>query len=77
MLDQKTGDDLTSLTLAQILLEGLRQRTARIPRLLLVQLVRLSAAVRSGSPWPRPRRRRTGRGSRRRRSRTGCSPGDA
>ena len=34
VLDQKTGEDLTSLTLAQILLEGLRQRTARIPRLL-------------------------------------------
>jgi polyhydroxyalkanoate synthesis regulator phasin len=44
VVDQKTGDDVTSLTLAQILLEGLRQRTARIPQPLLVQLVRLTAA---------------------------------
>jgi polyhydroxyalkanoate synthesis repressor PhaR len=46
VLDQKTGEDTTSLTLAQILLEAQRARTARIPRLLLVQLVRLTA----GSP---------------------------
>jgi len=44
VVDQKTGDDVTSLTLAQILLEGLRQRTARIPQPLLVHLVRLTAA---------------------------------
>jgi polyhydroxyalkanoate synthesis repressor PhaR len=43
VVDQKTGQDVTSLTLAQILLEGLRQRTAQIPRPLLVQLVRLTA----------------------------------
>jgi polyhydroxyalkanoate synthesis repressor PhaR len=55
VLDQKTGDDLTSLTLAQILLEGLRQRTARIPRSLLVQLVRLQAAPGPGKPWPTPK----------------------
>jgi polyhydroxyalkanoate synthesis repressor PhaR len=42
--DQRTGEDLTNLTLAQVLLEGLRQRTARIPRPLLVQLVRLVAS---------------------------------
>lgn len=41
--DQRTKEDLTSLTLAQVLLEGLRQRTARLPRPLLVHLVRLSA----------------------------------
>jgi polyhydroxyalkanoate synthesis repressor PhaR len=45
VLDQKTGEDMTSLTLAQILLEAQRARTARIPRLLLVQLVRLTAGA--------------------------------
>ena len=54
VLDQKTGSDLTSLTLAQILLEGLRQRTARIPRSLLVQLVRLQSLPGPGKPWPTP-----------------------
>jgi polyhydroxyalkanoate synthesis repressor PhaR len=49
--DQRTGEDLTSLTLAQILLEGLRQRTARIPRPLLVQLVRLAVGP-GPAPWP-------------------------
>lgn len=53
ILDQKTGEDLTSLTLAQVLLEGLRARTARIPRPLLVQLVRLSAGPRAHA-WPTP-----------------------
>ena len=54
VLDQKTGSDLTSLTLAQILLEGLRQRTARIPRSLLVQLVRLQSLPGPGRQWPTP-----------------------
>lgn len=56
VLDQKTGEDLSSLTLAQILLEGLRQRTARIPRSLLVQLVRLQAGPGPGKRWPSPPR---------------------
>ena len=42
VLDQKTGDDLTTLTLAQILLEGLRGSTARVPRQVLTRLIRLS-----------------------------------
>ena len=54
VLDQKTGEDTTSLTLAQILLEAQRARTARIPRLLLVQLVRLSAGSGAG-PGATPR----------------------
>lgn len=54
VLDQKTGEDLTSLTLAQILLEAQRARTARIPRPLLVQLVRLSAGSGAG-PGATPR----------------------
>jgi polyhydroxyalkanoate synthesis regulator phasin len=42
VLDQKTGEDLTTLTLAQILLEGLRGTTAAIPRLGLTHLIRLA-----------------------------------
>ena len=44
VLDQKTGEDLTNLTLAQILLEGLRGSTARVPRQVLTRLIRLSFA---------------------------------
>lgn len=47
--DQKTGEDTTGLTLAQCLLEGLKERTARIPRQVLVRLVRLGA--RPASAW--------------------------
>jgi polyhydroxyalkanoate synthesis repressor PhaR len=42
VLDQKTGEDLTTLTLAQILLEGLRGTTARVPRQVLNRIIRLS-----------------------------------
>lgn len=42
VVDQKTGEDLTTLTLAQVLLEGLRGTTARIPRQILAHLVRLA-----------------------------------
>jgi polyhydroxyalkanoate synthesis repressor PhaR len=43
VLDQRTEEDITSLVLAQILLEGLRQSTSRIPRQVLTRLVRLAA----------------------------------
>ena len=42
VIDQKTGEDLTTLTLAQVLLEGLRGTTARIPRQILAHLIRLA-----------------------------------
>jgi polyhydroxyalkanoate synthesis repressor PhaR len=42
VVDQKTGEDLTTLTLAQVLLEGLRGTTARIPRQILAHLIRLA-----------------------------------
>ena len=41
--DQKTGEDLTNLVLAQILLDGVKERTAQIPRQVLVRLIRLAA----------------------------------
>jgi polyhydroxyalkanoate synthesis repressor PhaR len=53
VLDQRTGEDLTSLVLAQILLEGLRQSTSRIPRQVLLRLVRLAARPpRRWAEWP-------------------------
>jgi polyhydroxyalkanoate synthesis repressor PhaR len=42
VLDQRTGEDLTSLTLAQMLLDAVRDGAARIPRPVLIRLVRLS-----------------------------------
>lgn len=42
VVDQKTGEDLTTLTLAQVLLEGLRGSTAQIPRQVLAHLIRLA-----------------------------------
>ena len=36
VVDQKTGEDLTNLTLAQVLLEGVKQGASRIPRQVLV-----------------------------------------
>jgi polyhydroxyalkanoate synthesis repressor PhaR len=42
VLDQRSGEDLTTLILAQILLESIRGRTASIPRQVLTRLIRLS-----------------------------------
>lgn len=54
--DQKSGEDVTALTLAQVILEGLKQRTARIPRQVLTRLVRLGFGPGSGwGDWAGPR----------------------
>jgi polyhydroxyalkanoate synthesis repressor PhaR len=54
--DQKTGEDLTSLTLAQVLLEGVKQGASRIPRQVLTRLIRIAAAPAATAvpPWPEP-----------------------
>jgi len=49
VLDQATGADLTNLTLAQALLDTVRDGASRIPREALRQLIRLAAG-----PGPRP-----------------------
>jgi polyhydroxyalkanoate synthesis repressor PhaR len=41
VVDQRTGDDLTTVVLAQVMLEGLKQRTASIPHQVLSRLIRL------------------------------------
>ncbi len=56
VVDQATGEDLTTLVLAQVLLEGVRQRTARIPRQVLARLIRLAGGPGSEwGEWPEPR----------------------
>jgi polyhydroxyalkanoate synthesis repressor PhaR len=55
VVDQKTGEDLTSLTLAQVLLEGVKKGANRIPRQILTRLVRIAASPASAwSAWPEP-----------------------
>jgi polyhydroxyalkanoate synthesis repressor PhaR len=56
VIDQKTGEDLTNLTLAQVLLEGVKQGASRIPRQVLTRLIRLAAGPASAwGDWPEPR----------------------
>jgi polyhydroxyalkanoate synthesis repressor PhaR len=56
VVDQKTGEDLTSLTLAQVLLERVRQGASRIPRQVLTRLIRIAAGpVSAWGEWPEPR----------------------
>jgi len=50
VLDQKTGEDLTTTILAQVILEGVRERTAAIPQKVLVRLIRLGMSPRSAEP---------------------------
>ena len=55
VVDQKTGEDLTSLTLAQVLLEGVKRGASRIPRQVLTRLVRIAAGPASAwGEWPEP-----------------------
>jgi polyhydroxyalkanoate synthesis repressor PhaR len=53
--DQRSGEDLTNLILAQALLERMKQSTSRIPRQVLTRLIRLSAGPASDwGAWPEP-----------------------
>ena len=55
VLDRKSGEDLTNLTLAQALLETVRAGASRIPRQALKQLIRLTSGPASGwGDWPEP-----------------------
>jgi polyhydroxyalkanoate synthesis repressor PhaR len=56
VVDQKTGEDLTTLTLAQVLLDGVKQGATRIPRQVLIRLVRIAALPAAAwGDWPEPR----------------------
>ncbi len=55
VVDQRTGEDLTNLTLAQVLLEGVKQGASRIPRQVLTRLIRIAAGPASAwGDWPEP-----------------------
>ena len=43
VVDQKTGEDITTVVLAQVVLEGIKQRTATIPHQVLSRLIRLGS----------------------------------
>ncbi|HWX24274.1 MAG TPA: polyhydroxyalkanoate synthesis regulator DNA-binding domain-containing protein [Vicinamibacteria bacterium] len=43
VVDQASGDDISTVVLAQVILEGLKQRTAQVPRGVLERLIRWSA----------------------------------
>jgi polyhydroxyalkanoate synthesis repressor PhaR len=53
--DQRTGSDITSVVLAQVVLDGLRDRGHSIPRQVLTRLIRLGAGPLSAwTDWERP-----------------------
>jgi len=52
--DQRTGDDLTAMVMAQVILEGVKERTARIPGRVLTRLVRLGFGPNGRRAWPEP-----------------------
>jgi polyhydroxyalkanoate synthesis repressor PhaR len=51
VVDQKSGEDLTTLVLAQVVLEGIKERTAEIPRQVLTRLIRLAAKPAAWADW--------------------------
>ncbi len=53
--DQRTGEDLTAVVMAQVILEGVRERTARIPGQVLARLIRLGFGSHGRrARWPEP-----------------------
>jgi|SRR5438477_8078542 len=43
VVDQRTDEDITSVVLAQVVLEGIKERTASIPQQVLTRLIRLGS----------------------------------
>jgi polyhydroxyalkanoate synthesis repressor PhaR len=55
VVDQKTGEDLTTMVLAQVIQEGLKEKTASIPRQVLTRLIRLGwGPVKAWAEWTGP-----------------------
>ncbi len=50
--DQSSGEDITNLVLAQVVLETVKDRTASIPRQVLTRLVRFTASPTPSAPAP-------------------------
>jgi polyhydroxyalkanoate synthesis repressor PhaR len=55
VVDQPTGEDITTMVLAQVVLEGIRRRTASIPHQVLTRIIRLGSGRGGGFPeWLDP-----------------------
>jgi len=55
VVEQRTGEDITNVVLAQVVLEGIKQRTASIPHQVLSRLIRLGASRGGGfTEWLDP-----------------------
>src|SRR4029078_8114357 len=53
--EQRTGEDITTVVLAQVVLEGIKQRTAHIPHQVLSRLIRLGSSRTGGiAEWSDP-----------------------
>lgn len=56
VVDQRNGEDITTVVLAQVVLEGLKARSAEIPRQVLTRLIRLGFAAKGAPPDKAPSR---------------------
>jgi polyhydroxyalkanoate synthesis repressor PhaR len=55
VLDQRTGEDITTVVLAQVVLEGIKERTASIPHQVLTRIIRLGSGKGGGfAEWLDP-----------------------
>src|SRR6187397_1579613 len=55
VVEQRTGEDITTVVLAQVVLEGIKQRTANIPHQVLSRLIRLGSSRTGGiAEWLDP-----------------------
>lgn len=53
--DRRTGEDITSVVLAQVILDGLKERSDSIPRQVLARIIRLAAGpVSAWAEWNGP-----------------------
>jgi polyhydroxyalkanoate synthesis repressor PhaR len=52
--DQRSGEDITNVVLAQVLFERVKDRSAAIPRSVLVRLVRLAQSAPAWPDWATP-----------------------
>ena len=56
VIDQASGQEITSTVLAQVVFERVRQQTADVPKHLLAQLIRLGSAPAKALDWEAPQK---------------------